>query len=249
MYFGLLVVGLCLLGYAYGNVMWAVILGKLKNIDIRAVGSKNPGATNLTRNTNKLMGITAAVLDITKSVLPMVLYMVFVNGFTKLQYERNTAVGSYRDFFILLPGIAAYLGHCFPLLYLINLIKKTPNPENYSGGKGVAVFGGIMIALSPYLALIGIATWIIVTYSSKYVSLASMVTPVVMTSLSFVNPLYVSQETNYLHQELSNSALVNVWIAVLLLFLTIMIIVRHHKNIYKLIHHTENKIGKKNKAK
>jgi len=254
MYFALLVIGLCLIGYAYGNVMWAVILGKTKHIDIRTMGSKNPGATNLTRNTNKGLGIAATLLDITKSAIPMVLYIIFIHyvNYDRIGQVRDNLLHKgthyYRDCFILLPGIAAYFGHCFPVNYLINL--KSQDASQYSGGKGVAVFGGIMIVLSPYLALIGIALWLIITYSSKYVSLASVITPVVMTCLSFVNVLYVTQEYNFYQDHLTSDSL-NTWsntiVFGLLWFLAIMILIRHHKNLSNLANHKENKIGSKKK--
>jgi len=173
------------------------------------MGSKNPGSTNLTRNTNKGLGIAATILDITKSAIPMILYIIFVHYNDSIANTRDNLLKSgthyYRDCFILLPGIAAYLGHCFPVNYLFHL--KSPDLSQYSGGKGVSVFGGIIMVLNPYLALIGIALWLIITYSTKYVSLASIFTPLVMSGLSFVNALYVPQEYAYYQQVLTGDVL------------------------------------------
>ena len=132
--------------YLFGSIPFGFILTKvfLKK-DIRDIGSGNIGATNALRTGNKSLGYGTLVLDITKSILP-VLYVKF----------------NYPDY-IFIASLSAFLGHVFPIWL------------KFKGGKGVATYVGILFSINLTLGLIFIISWSITFLFSKYSSLSSLV--------------------------------------------------------------------------
>ena len=117
-----------LLGYLFGSLPFAVIISKIKKVDIRKVGTGNPGAANVYREVGKTYGISVWVLDTLKGVIPMVVsYYLF-----HLPFLIIAAIGAL-----------AVAGHCWSIFL------------KFKGGKGVATMGGITIYLFPILFPIG----------------------------------------------------------------------------------------------
>ncbi len=124
---------LCLLlGYGLGCLNPAALLGKLKNIDLKQVGTRNLGASNALLVLGKCSGAIVMVVDITKSYVACKL--------AKALFPLLSAAG-------LIAGLGAILGHVFPF-YL-----------KFDGGKGLAAFAGLVLAYDPwiFLLLAGIA--------------------------------------------------------------------------------------------
>ena len=147
---------LCLLiGYSLGCLHPAALLGKLKNVDLKQVGTKNLGATNTMLNLGKLSGAIVMVADIAKSYIACKI--------AKHLFPLLSAAG-------LLAGFAAIVGHCFPF-YL-----------NFDGGKGLAAFAGLVLAHDPVifliLAVIAIAAILIVNYGVAMPFSAGVLFPV-----------------------------------------------------------------------
>lgn len=182
-----------LLSYISGSIPFGLILTKLfLNQDIRDIGSKNIGATNVLRTGNKFIAALTLFLDISKGVVPVLITNYF---FPNL---------------IFLSGLMAFLGHIFPVW-----IK-------FKGGKGIATYLGIIFVLSLKLGLFFCVSWIIVATITKYSSLSSILSSLIIFLISF-------WENNF---ELN-----------LYLFITFVIILyTHRQNIIRLKNKTEDKI-------
>ena len=182
-----------LLSYISGSIPFGLILAKtFLNKDIRKTGSKNIGATNVLRTGNKSVAILTLLLDIFKGVVPILV--------TKIYFPN----------LIYLSGLAAFLGHIFPVWL------------KFKGGKGVATYLGIIFALSLKLGLFFCVFWILIVFITKYSSLASMISSLIIFLISFF-------QNNF---ELNSY-----------LFITFVIILYTHKqNIIRLKNKTEDKI-------
>lgn len=148
-------VGLALASYLLGAVPFGLLIGFARGVDIRTVGSKNIGATNVLRSVGKPWGITTFVLDALKGFVPTFLFPILGNRLGA-DFQPLEVAG-------LVGGAAAILGHNFPV-YL-----------GFKGGKGVATSAGMVLGLAPLAVVVGLSVWAVVFYSLRYVSLASIV--------------------------------------------------------------------------
>jgi glycerol-3-phosphate acyltransferase PlsY len=137
------------------------LIGKAHGKDLRQIGSGNIGATNAARVLGKKWGIICFLLDVGKGLVPMLLVpMLWLidQPFTPREFSLW-----------ILVGVAAVLGHVFPV-YL-----------GFKGGKGVATSLGIVLGLWPYFTVCGIAVFVIWAATLmiwRYVSLSSMIAAV-----------------------------------------------------------------------
>ncbi len=182
-----------LFSYISGSIPFGLILTKLfLNQDIRDIGSKNIGATNVLRTGNKFIAALTLFLDISKGAVPVLITNYF---FPNL---------------IFLSGLMAFLGHIFPVW-----IK-------FKGGKGIATYLGIIFVLSLKLGLFFCVSWMIVATITKYSSLSSILSSLIIFLISF-------WENNF---ELN-----------LYLFIAFVIILyTHRQNVIRLKNKTEDKI-------
>jgi len=164
-----------ILAYLAGSFSSAIIICKIKKLpDPRNIGSLNPGATNVLRNTNKRTAAIVLFIDIIKGVIPV--WSAYFLGIEPM------AIG-----FI---GVAACLGHMFPLFF------------DFKGGKAVATAFGVLLPIGFTLGGLLIVTWIIVAKLTRYSSLAAIVT----VSLA---PLYTwIIKPNYVYPVLMLSVLI-----------------------------------------
>ena len=142
------------IGYILGSITFGAFLAKLKGVDPRKHGSKNVGATNVSRVLGAKWGILIALLDAGKVVLAIYFCSLIV---------FNSSLNLY-PYLIYVAGVGCVIGHCFPIFF------------KFKGGKGVACAGGYFIALSPYLAIIGLTQWFVITLLTTYVSVGSLMT-------------------------------------------------------------------------
>ena len=144
-----------LLAYMVGSVPNSLWIGRLFfNMDVRDHGSKNAGSTNTIRLLGYKAGIPVLLLDILKGWLAV-----------KLIYLTNyyiPATGDYINFQLLL-GLAAIIGHIFPVF------------AGFRVGKGVATLIGVILAIDPLSTLICIGVFMVTLLITKYVSLSSMI--------------------------------------------------------------------------
>lgn len=140
---------LTVMAYLMGSLSSAVIVSKVLNFeDPRAVGSGNPGATNVLRFAGKKAAAITLAGDILKGVIPVLLARAFTAD----------------PEILALVGFMAFLGHLFPVFF------------GFRGGKGVATAFGVLVTLSPWIGLALVLTWIATAALFRYSSLAAIVT-------------------------------------------------------------------------
>jgi len=194
-----------LLAYLIGSVPSAVWIGQaMYGIDVREYGSGNAGATNTFRVLGKGAGIPVLLMDISKGYLALQLAQFFGHYLPGTQQYVN---------FKLALGIAALLGHIYPVL------------AGFRGGKGVATLLGILLGVQPAAALICAGIFLLVLLFSKYVSLGSMLAAL---AYPFVIML-VFKET---------IPSVNIFA----MSVSILVLITHQKNIERLLRGTESKV-------
>ncbi len=195
-----------------GSIPTSVWIGKhFFKIDIREHGSKNAGSTNAIRILGWKAGLIVLFFDIFKGWLAV--------NLIRLTDYYIPETGDYINFQLLL-GIAAIIGHIFPVYV------------GFKGGKGVATLLGFVLAIDPTTTLICIGVFIIALIITKYVSLSSMI-----AGFSFpILVIFVFKTTT------PSLIIFSLIVSVLLLF-------THQKNIERLLRREENKalflMGKK----
>jgi acyl phosphate:glycerol-3-phosphate acyltransferase len=141
-------------GYVIGATPFGFLVAKLKGIDIREVGSKNIGATNVWRTLGAAYGLPVFILDTVKGWLPTWGAMVLVAD-QDTSPALLTGVG-------MCAGIGAVLGHNFTFW-----LKGR-------GGKGVATSAGVLLGLAPVAVGIALVVWVVLFFGFRYSSLASL---------------------------------------------------------------------------
>jgi len=142
---------LLIFAYLIGSIPSAVWIGKIfHNIDVRQHGSGNAGATNTFRVLGKKAGTVVLLLDVIKGLIAVQLFRFIPSiPINLINYQ-------------LLLGVAAVIGHIFPLF------------AKFKGGKGVATLLGLMFGIHPLGSLICLCIFLIVLLITKYVSVGSM---------------------------------------------------------------------------
>ena len=144
----LTIFGFALFGYLLGSVSTAIITCKIMSLpDPRTVGSNNPGATNVLRAGGKKAAIITLLGDMLKGLIPVLI---------AVSMEMPNEV-------IAVTGVAAFLGHLFPLYY------------GFKGGKGVATILGVLIGTNWILGLGTIGIWLFMAFTLRYSSLSALV--------------------------------------------------------------------------
>jgi acyl phosphate:glycerol-3-phosphate acyltransferase len=191
-----------LFGYLCGSIPFGLILTRLAGTtDIRAIGSGNIGATNVLRTGRKGLAAATLIGDALKGTLAVLLIYYYYGS--EYRYFANE---------LALPAAAgAFLGHLFPIWL------------RFKGGKGVATYIGLLLALAWPIAIAFAVIWIAVAALTRYSSLAALVasaaTPVALWALGDRAE------------------------AVLFALLTALLWIMHRANIARLVKGTEHKIG------
>lgn len=191
---------LILLGYLYGSIPFALVIGKVfYNTDVRESGSGNLGGTNAGRVLGKKAGISVIVLDALKAVI-----IFYLSSYLSLKFNLNPDIK-------YLAGLACIFGHCYPIF------------AEFRGGKAVSTSLGYFLCIEPLYAVVAIVVFLLVLKISKYVSLSSISTALIVLCI-----------TPFL--AVSITAKLCILIAVILL------VYRHKDNIKRIKNHTESKI-------
>jgi len=194
--------------YLVGSLSFAVIVSRVMGLsDPRTFGSKNPGATNVLRSGSKGAAILTLLLDAAKGWLPVVLVARFGSAY------------GLGDGTLAMVGLAAFLGHLYPVFF------------KFVGGKGVATALGVLLGVNGWLGLAAVLIWLGMALVFRYSSLASI------TAAVLAPVLYVLADGAL--WTMNKSAALG--IAVMGLFL----LYRHAENINRLIKGTESRLGKK----
>ena len=195
-----------ILSYFLGSVNFAYITARIKGIDISSSGSGNPGTSNVLRTLGKGSAAIVLIGDLLKGALPVIFFS--------------------EDQYFLFYGVAAVLGHIYPVFY------------KFKGGKGVATYLGVYIAIvlqNPYnseilnseifqlLNIPAIAIFYFVLFKVTRVSAIASLSTVALTAGLII----------FANNELSNN--------LILAFVFILILLKHSENIKRLLEGKENK--------
>lgn len=194
--------------YLIGSLSFAVIVSRVMGLkDPRTFGSRNPGATNVLRSGSKAAAIVTLLLDALKGLLPV------------LAVRLWGAPYGLGDGTVALVGLAAFLGHLWPVFF------------RFQGGKGVATFIGVVFGVHWVLGLATAATWLIIAFFFRYSSLASLIAG------AFAPAYYLLGNRIQWYAEAG--------IAIALAAMAMLLAYRHRENISRLLKGTESRLGAK----
>ncbi|MGA1801421.1 glycerol-3-phosphate 1-O-acyltransferase PlsY [Rhizobium sp. HT1-10] len=184
-------------GYLLGSIPFGLVLTRMAGLgDVRSIGSGSIGATNVLRTGNKKLAVATMLLDALKGTVA-----VLVCG-----HLFGAEAG-------LLAGFAAFIGHIFPVWI------------GFRGGKGVATYIGILLALAPAMVLLFAIVWLAFAFLTRYSSLSALVaTLVIPVALWILGPEKIAAAMTLM-------SLICWW--------------KHKANIARLTAGTESKIGSK----
>ena len=197
-----------LAAYLVGSLAFAVIVSRVMGLkDPRTFGSKNPGATNVLRSGSKAAAIVTLLLDAMKGLLPVLAVKWFGKPY------------GLEDGTIAMVGLAAFLGHLWPVFF------------RFQGGKGVATFIGVVFGIHPVLGVATGATWLIIAFFFRYSSLASLI------AAAFAPAYYLLGDRVQWYADTR--------IAIALAAMAMLLAYRHRENISRLLQGKESKLGAK----
>jgi len=206
--------------YLLGSLPTGFLVARLRGVDIRTVGSKNMGATNVFRVLGKGPGIFVLLVDALKGFVAVALTINF-----------------YPDLNDLLPGIFIADGMAYPQLRVgLGMVAGlfAILGHNYTcwlgfkGGKGIATTAGVFLALAPIAVGVALVAWIVAFVSTRYVSVASIVAAVALPAT-----ICFTQESPTLR--------------VIAIALGALAIYKHKANLQRLLNGTENRFQLKKK--
>lgn len=157
-----------LIAYLLGTLLGSLILGRLKGVDIRRMGSGNAGATNALRTQGKLFAFLVLLIDVAKGAIA-VLWLP-----TATLPAVGIDPGVPREWLTLGCGFAVIVGHVYPVWF------------SFRGGKGAATVVGVIAAVELRLLVPLLVSWVIVLLLSGYVGLASMLSGVALVAAVYV---------------------------------------------------------------
>lgn len=196
---------LILLAYLLGSIPTAVWVSKyFFDIDIRSYGSGNAGATNTFRVLGAKAGSFVFFVDMLKGFLAVDL------AYFIAKYQTDSI--ALTNFQVLL-GIAAVVGHIFPIW------------ANFKGGKGIATLFGMILAIQPLVAVCLIVVFMLMLFMTRYVSLSSITASIAFPVMIF----FIFREPEIMYRFFA-------------LATAILVVLTHHKNINRLLSGNESKV-------
>ncbi len=204
-----------IVAYLWGSLPAGYWMGKLlrgRDFDIRAYGSHKTGATNVQRTLGNIPALIVLLVDTSKGIGPALL-------------ATHVALFQGHGWGILVAGLSALLGHCFPIF------------SGFRGGRGVLTGAGVLLIVSPFTFLIAAITTFSTIGISRYVSLGSLVGcwTTIICGLLF----YFLGPTLFTHVSVSLAQMLYLVIA------PTLIVLFHSDNIGRLLKGTERKLGSK----
>ena len=207
-----------LVSYLVGAVPFGLLIGFMKKIDVRKLGSGNIGATNVARVLGSFKWFALVfVFDFLKGLAAPLLFAYIAAKFALPDNEFSEFMTQNPAYIMTLYGLCAILGHMFPI-YL-----------KFKGGKGVATGSGVIVALAPASFGIAFGSFLAIFFMTRMVSFASILAAII---LSIIHVIF-----NF---ETAFSALLP--ITVLCFLVTLLIVIRHRGNIVRIFKRTEPKI-------
>ena len=189
-----------LASYLVGSINPSYIIGRLKGIDIRRQGSGNAGASNATVVLGKWVGIFSGVFDILKSTGVMLLFPLI---FKDVPYLAECA------------GVACIVGHIFPVFM------------NFKGGKGLACFGGLVLAIDPRLFGLILAAEILLLLLVDYICIVPITAVII---IPIVYGVFGADRLDWLWRAAGGW-----WGAAIIGIASVVMLLRHLQNIKRII--------------
>jgi glycerol-3-phosphate acyltransferase PlsY len=214
----MLPLSLIISAYLLGSIPFSYLVVRIvAGADIRQHGSRNVGATNVARNFGKAPGIIALLLDMAKGYAAVELARwIVARPDWPIAASQSAGPMQSKEFWIALAALVAVLAHMFPVWL------------KFHGGKGVATATGAFLALNPIVVGGAILVFLIVLISSRFVSLASIVSaasiPIFFQLLAHQAPFW--------HRALSAP-------------IALAVILKHHSNIARLARREERRMGER----
>ena len=190
--------------YLLGSISGSVVLGKIKRVDIRKEGSGNAGATNAFRTVGPVFALGVMIVDVMKSFIPIKIM------------AHNLNVYNLSETHLVLCGLAAVLGHVYPVFH------------QFKGGKGAGTLVGVVLGIFPDYMHYILLLWIFILILTGYVGLSTMIAGV---GLVIVTYLY------YPNGILSPFGYFTIGVALFLIF-------THRSNIKRMLSGEENRFEK-----
>lgn len=224
-----------IIGYFIGAISPGIIISNMIfKTDIRQHYSGNTGATNASRVMGAEFGMLVLILDGLKLGLGLA-----IGKLITILPISNLESPIFINASIYLSSIFIIIGHCWPVYY------------NFKGGKGVGPYIGFLLFLNPIYFVTAICVWIIVVSISKIVSVASIITVILIFAGSWIFPLNNLAIHMWInHEELNSSYfLEKFWTPLIVGIISLIIIFKHSANIKRIIKGQENKISVHRSAK
>ena len=197
--------------YLFGSIPFGYLAGRLAGMDIRKVGSGNIGATNIVRVLGKRYGYPVFALDFLKGLAAVV--------FASMVARTEQPPWASPQTFGIFAAVSAVVGHSFPLWL------------KFRGGKGVAVSAGALFGLMPLATLVGVAIWILVFFTTRYVSAASIAAAMALPFVIWITTWADESRGQALFYASLCLAAFVIW--------------RHRSNVSRLIHGSEARFTRK----
>jgi len=197
-----------ILGYLVGSISTSLIIGKVFfKIDIREYGSKNAGGTNAGRVLGKKAGFLVIMFDALKVGLSFGISTLLIYLFKLELTQEQTSIILY------LGAIFTAIGHCYPIYF------------GFKGGKAVSTLLGFVVFTNPYLLITMFIIFGLILFFSKYVSLSSITSSILLVAFSFIpfyqNGMWITPYTIYY--------------SLALLVFCVLLIFKHRSNIVRLV--------------
>ena len=160
-----------ILSYLLGSISGAMLMGKLKSIDIRKMGSGNAGGTNAFRTMGTTFAFGVLFIDVIKG-------FIAVKFVPSLQLGGILTVNTIDDIELLriICGIGTVLGHVYPIYY------------GFKGGKGAGTLIGVVLAIFPQSVPWIFLSWLLILIFTGYVGLSTMCAGIVLVIITIVHP-------------------------------------------------------------
>ena len=224
-----------LIAFLAGSIPFGLLIAKVKGVNIRDHGSGNIGATNVLRVIGKPYGIACLIFDFLKGFLPTLLaaniYLIAgknpqiaVEAFESMATTFPAADAWKAQTLVILAGLVAILGHNYsPWI-------------GFKGGKGIATSGGVLVALMPFGVLVLLVIWLLLFFTTRYVSIASIITALTLPLVT----IYGSYRHGYLADGTWNKPLF-----IFSFIIAFLAVWRHRSNIKSLRAGTEHRFTRK----
>ena len=197
-----------ILSYLLGSISGSMILGKIKGVDIRTMGSGNAGGTNAFRSIGPLFALGVVMIDIAKGIISV----LFISLLTFYSYISTDFYSTIQ----VLCGVAAVIGHVYPLYY------------NFKGGKGAGTLIGVVGVLFPGSIVYALCSWILILIITGFVGLGTIIASIVLVLVTyFLYPGGLSSP-----------------FGILSILMALFIIFTHRSNIQRMLNGTENQFKK-----